>query len=158
MPISATGGKTARSGDRGFTLVELMIVLALFGLMSAIVVLAVPDPRGRLRTDAERLAARVLAARDRAVIGGRDMRLMIDPLGYGFEERHRESWEASREKPFRRTEWGTGTRIVIGRDVRGSVAFDSTGMPSEAMTIELRRDGEAVPVHIGQNGAVRVGS
>src|SRR3546814_5608146 len=58
----------------GFTLVELMVVVAIIGFVSAAVVLAMPDPRGRVIDDADRFAARVAAARDEAVITARPMR------------------------------------------------------------------------------------
>ena len=48
-----------------------MVVLAIIGLVSGAVVLAMPDPRGRLRDDAERFAARARAAQDKAVIEAR---------------------------------------------------------------------------------------
>lgn len=147
-----------RGNERGFTLVELMIVLALFGLMSAMVVLAMPDPRGSIHRDAERFAARVLAARDRAIIDGRDTQLTIDPLGYGFAERRGGKWQSINGKPFERRDWEQGTRISLGRDVRGTVLFDNTGLASEAIAVTLRREGETIAVQIGQNGAVRVGN
>ena len=46
----------------GFTLLELMVVLTIIGFISAAVVLAIPDPRGRVIEDADRFAARVAAA------------------------------------------------------------------------------------------------
>jgi general secretion pathway protein H len=55
MPISATGRARRQSG---FTLVELLIVLTIVGLMSAAVVIAMPDQRGSLVSEAERFAAR----------------------------------------------------------------------------------------------------
>lgn len=158
MPISATGDKRSRGNERGFTLVELMIVLALFGLMSAVVILAMPDPRGRIRHDAERFAARVLAVRDRAIIDGRDTRVMIDPLGYDFAERRGEKWQPINAKPFEGAQWEQGTRITVGRDGRGAIMFDNTGLASEAIAVELRREGAAIAVQISQNGAVRVGN
>ena len=89
MRTSATG--TAE----GFTLVELMVVLVIVGLVSAAVVLAMPDPRGALRGEALRLAARADAARERAMMDNRPVALVIRDQGYGFEWRseaeHRQS-------------------------------------------------------------------
>ena len=53
---------------RGFTLVELMVVLALVGLAAAAVVLTMPPPDGGTRSEATRFAARVAALRDRAAV------------------------------------------------------------------------------------------
>ena len=79
MRISATGA------EGGFTLVELLVVVAIIGLAGAAVVLAMPDPRGDLRQGAERFAARVSAARDRAVIEALDQVVWVSPSGYRIE-------------------------------------------------------------------------
>ena len=88
MPTSAAGNNRTA----GFTLVELMIVIALVALASAAVVLALPDPRGRLRDDAERFAARVRAAHDLAVVEGRSVSVWVSDGGYGFDRREAGAW------------------------------------------------------------------
>jgi len=174
MPISATGAKAGngftpdwrsaehgftpawRFAEHGFTLVELMIVIAIIGAMSAIVMLTLPDPRGRLVDAAETFAARVRIVRDGAIVDGRETSLAMDPLGYGFEQRSRGAWRPIQQRELRRAEWGEGIGVAIGRDARKTVNFDSTGLPSEAVTVTLRREGEQVAIAIGQNGAINV--
>src|SRR3546814_5097889 len=71
----------------GFTLVELLVVVAIIGFVSAAVVLAMPDPRGRVIDDADRFAALVAAASDEAVTTARPMGVWVSPSGYGFLRR-----------------------------------------------------------------------
>ena len=69
MPTSAPGSRARalperRAAVRGFTLIELMIVVALVGLASSLVVLAIRDPAAtRLEHEAARLAALLESAR-----------------------------------------------------------------------------------------------
>lgn len=157
---SAENGFTPfrRSAENGFTLVELMIVIALIGLVSAAVVLALPDPRGRLRDDTERFAARVRAAHDLAIIEGRSVSVWVSDGGYGFDQRAGGAWAPVSEKPFLVTRWGDGVRPQIsapsGRD---RVIFDSTGLGSTPMTIRLQRGQDATTtIKIGIDGAVAI--
>jgi prepilin-type N-terminal cleavage/methylation domain-containing protein len=63
----------------GFTLIEMLAVVAIFALMAAIVM---PNlgfvSRRALRNDAERLAARLELARQRSVVTGVPHRLVLD--------------------------------------------------------------------------------
>lgn len=163
MPISATGAERDQEfkpgrpvGENGFTLVELMIVLVIIGLMSAVVIMTMPDPRGKLINEAERLAARTQAVRDGAVIDGREKSLVVDPLGYGFEEKRRGTWSPVQQRSLARTAWSQGTGIAIGRETRKTVVFDTTGLVSEPITVTLKRDGERVGVAIGLDGDIRI--
>ena len=54
-------------------------------LVSAAVVVGMPDPRGALRAEALRLAARADAARERAMMDNRPVALVLKEGGYGFE-------------------------------------------------------------------------
>ncbi len=56
MPISAPGNKARRA--RGFTLLELMVVVAMIAITTAVVAFAIPDPSS---TRLEREAARLIA-------------------------------------------------------------------------------------------------
>ena len=62
-----TPGAKVRAANRaGFTLVELLMVVAIIGLAAGAVVLSVPDPRPSVAEDAERFAARLSRAREEA--------------------------------------------------------------------------------------------
>lgn len=159
-----------RGAERGFTLVELMVAIAVIGLASAAVLFALPDPRGRLVEDADRFASRVAALRDTAVVTSQPMGLWVSPSGYGFERRLAGRWESIDEKPFRTTDWQgqTAARASLestggsrdddaGASGRVVLHFDSTGLPSDAARIELHRDDETLAVRIDADGKVKVG-
>jgi general secretion pathway protein H len=153
-PREMTGRVPGRKAEAGFTLVELMIVVAVIGLASAIAVLAIPDPRGRLVDEGARFATRVRAAQDAAVIAGRPVSVWVTPGGYGFDERRGGQWIAIAEKPLRVAQWAEGTQALIAE--RARVTFDSTGMADRSLMVPLRRERTRVTVTIGAAGGARV--
>lgn len=149
MPMSATGN----SGDQGFTLVELLVVLVIIGLMTAVVVIAIPDPRGRLEDEAERFAARALSARDLAIISARPVRLRADATGYAFDQRRAGAWVAIAEKPLRPQPWGQG---VVAAP-RLAIVFDPSGIAEPGGRMLLQRDNSEISIGISGDGVIRVG-
>lgn len=156
MRISATGkADPAHTGATGFTLVELLVVLTLIGLMSAAVVIAMPDPGGTLVSEAESFAARVKAAQERAILGSAPVAIRITDAGYDFDQRRGGEWQPIGRDPLIPHEWREGTQALAGEAGAGRIVFDSTGM-SDPQRIVLKRGAEQVEVAVGLDGKIHV--
>ncbi|MBA3896908.1 MAG: prepilin-type N-terminal cleavage/methylation domain-containing protein [Sphingomonadaceae bacterium] len=154
---SREGEDPSRVSERGFTLVELMVVIAIIGLASAAVVLAIPNSQGEVRREAESLAARTLAARDDAILESRDMAVTIDATGYAVERRRRGAWSPATDRAFAPVRWNAGTTAMFGdRPLRA--VFDTTGAAAEPMIVVLTNGGARASVTISGDGAIRVGA
>lgn len=154
MPTSATG-KASRPGERGFTLVELMVVVTLIGLMSTLVVLSLPDSRPTLSGETDRFAARLLRAREEAVITGQTVEVTVAPEGYSFARRRGGERLPLVETPFGPVAWEAETRVSGPETEPLRVVFDSTGA-SEPAELLLQRDDRTMRVSVDAAGEVRV--
>lgn len=137
MPTS-TERVERRFGERGFTLVELMVVLAIMALAATVVVLTIPGEERTVRSEADRLAARLAAARDIAVIEGRSVSVNFVPSGYGFERRVEGAWQPLPGRPFEQRNWPGGVRFVSGDgQAAARVLFDRVGTTATPQTLVL---------------------
>lgn len=86
MPTSAPG-----TSERGFTLVEVLVVLVIVAIAASMVSLSVGRGDNRLRADAERLADAFTVAQSEARSDGRVIRWLADGNGWSFERQGRPS-------------------------------------------------------------------
>ena len=151
---SPRGPGFRRDDASGFTLIELLVVLVIIGLVSAAVIVGMPDPRGALRGEALRLAARADAARERAMMDNRPVALVLKEGGYGFEWRTGGEWKTMSERPFIEQSWSRGTRASMeGGESR--IVFDSTGF-AEPARLRMVRGKEEAEVEVTDGGRIHV--
>ncbi len=134
----------------GFTLVELLMVVAIIGLAAGAVVLSVPDPRPSVAGDAERFAARLSRAREEAILSNRPVAVEATPAGYGFMVFDGTAWSALDEGPFGPETWTPGATVAPSQ-VR--IVFDPTGV-AEPATLTLTRERNSRTVTIDGAGEV----
>ena len=152
MPTSIPTDHKAKAN--GFTLVEMLVVIFLLGLASAAVVLMLPGSDSTVRNDAERLAARIAAARDEAVMQARPAAVWTRASGYGFEQRFDGQWRAHPDVVFAARNFDNGTRI--GGAAQKRIVFDATGLPSAPAEIDLVNGEGRSLVSVSASGEVAV--
>lgn len=133
-----------------------MVVVTLMGLLAAAVVVNLPDPGGRLAHAGERFAARVAAARDRAVVNERPVGLWISPSGYGFESWREGRWEPLTDGALSAGVWPDGTTVTAAGRPAARIAFDTLGLPDQPVDVVLTRDVERATVALDAGGDVVV--
>jgi general secretion pathway protein H len=150
-PTSATGRSEPRAG---FTLVELLMTVAIIGLAAGAVVLTMPDPRPSAGEDAERFAARLQRAREEAILTNRTVAVEATAAGYAFSVFDGAGWSPLAEGPFRAERWSDGvTAAPVEPPLR--VSFDPTGA-AEPAQLTLTRDGRGVRVAVDGAGEVSI--
>jgi general secretion pathway protein H len=142
----------------GFTLVEMMIVIAVMGLLAGVIVLTVGSPGAGPKDAATHLASRIAAARDQSILTGRPISAWISASGYGFDQLRDGRWETLDQKPFETSDWGPGMQVGLTAAAasRARVQFDSLGVADQALAMRLSRAGESAAVRIAANGEVTV--
>lgn len=158
-PISATGeaelnARAAGDGYRGrggFTLVELMMTMTIIGLAASAVVLSIPDPRQPIGAEAERFAARLVRAREEAILTNRPVAVTADAAGYAFSSFDGATWTPL-AGAFETQAWGEG--VAAPREpIR--LTFDPTGV-SEPGAVRLSRDGQTRTITVDGAGEVAI--
>lgn len=92
MPVRPT----AASPARGFTLIEILVVVLIISIVSAIAVMSLRDTRGdtQIKEEARRIATLMKLASDEAAMQGRDLGVRFRPESYEFllYERDLQDW------------------------------------------------------------------
>jgi len=141
---------------RGFTLIELLVVMVIAGIVVSMVAInAMPNERGRVLDDGQRIARLFELAQEEAQLGARPLAWEADAQGWRFLEATPGGWVPMRADVFAPGHWrlaldqvqilegarlmgaGTPPRLVFGRElvegpqrlvlVRGDIRVDVTG-------------------------------
>ncbi len=159
MRIFAATAKTGAPPEtNGFTLVELMIVLAILALAATAVVLTIPGEERSVRSEADRLAARLAAARDVAVIEGRSVSVHFSPSGYGFERRIAGEWQPLPGRPFEQRNWPADVRFSAGGGQGAArILFDRVGTSPTPQALLLSGGDARESVRVSATGEISRG-
>jgi general secretion pathway protein H len=151
MPTSAIG----ETSESGFTLIEMLVVLAIIGIAAGAVLLTAPDSRRSLIQEAERFAASLMRAKEEAVLTNRTVDVQITPGGYAFGVTSRGLRRPLEQRPFGSVAWSEDTTAVVSGDQRSRIAFDSTGIATPIEVDLFRNDGH-VRVRVDMAGSVKI--
>ncbi|HLM52750.1 MAG TPA: GspH/FimT family pseudopilin [Pseudoxanthomonas sp.] len=147
---------SAMPTEGGFTLVELLAVLAVIGMAGAAVALTLPGDEAMLVREAERFGARLVRAQEEAILGTRAIEVTATGDGYGFARQQFGRWEPLTERPFGNVLWEEGTRAQLPRGrAQATFRFDPVGLAS-AQSLVLARDDATMRVSVDSAGKVTV--
>lgn len=138
-PILAIGNKPP--ADSGFSLVEALTALMVMGLLVGAVVLAAPGADHKVRQEAERLAARIVAAQDESILTNRPLALVVTQNGYAFERLEQQGWiAAGHSAPLGFRAWPADLTVHIERqegaeDNTRIARFDALGGATPAALV-----------------------
>ena len=129
-------GIAARPSEAGMTLIEMLIVLAIIAVMAGAVSLGMGSVTRApsVETEARRLATRLQAAADDAMLGDRTIAFTAQKNGYGFAEMQRSGAAVPRTDEaigFHKLPGG----MVLTLSVRPPVVLgvDGAGKPMQAI-------------------------
>ncbi len=130
-----------------------MVTLMIVGLASALVVLTAPPGAPSLDKEADRLATRLAAARDLALIENRTVLIDLTDEGYAQRIRSFNGWITPANTPAL-SQWEAGTTVShpSGR-LPAAITFDAIGL-TEPTKLTLIRDGRTAAIDINAAGLV----
>lgn len=139
-------------GEDGFSLIEMLVALAVMGLVTGLVIFTGPAAGGSLGAETDRFIVSLADARDLALIESRVVTMEVSESGYTTTVHSRLGPATAPAAP---QTWSSGTTVatVDGR-LPALLTFDPVGL-TEPATFTLYRDGVSQTVAIDPSGAIR---
>jgi len=130
--------RPAGSAVAGFTLIEILVVLAIVAIMVVAVALSVDAGEGtrRLETEAQRLTALIELACDESAQFGQDIGVRFESGGYRFVRAAGREWEPRTSDTLRARRLPDGMRLELAMGDR-NIELDAA---SSAAAFESRHD------------------
>ena len=139
------------SSDRGFTLVEVLMVVFIIGLSASVVVMTLPARQSAFEEDAARLQRDVYAIADRAVITG-----IPHAIEFSISDYTGMLWQGDGWAPLAGFEGELSEDSALAfpdsrqRDALPRIVFDPTGVPSQTR-VELSGRQQKADIKLSRN-------
>lgn len=155
MPISSAAHKRTARRDAGFSLVELLAVLAIMSLMVGAVVLNLPERDSAVERDSARLVAGLQARLDAAALAGEMRAIRLDADGLALLADRNGVLSSELEAPWpatARVSAREGTAAIdLGTDTPPVFWIEPYGVvPELSLSLRGRKDG--VRIGFGEDG------
>lgn len=157
-PISATGNKPAglyEKGEAGFSIAEILIVLALIGLAARAAVLVIPNDGRALRQEVETFGARMKAAQDIAIFRNVQVFSVVDSFGYRFEEPSEDGVKQMALDVLAPATWSEETQVLLESGGRARIALGGLGSLSP-MSMRFTRGAAHLKLSLDFDGTIEI--
>lgn len=139
------------ASERGFTLLELLVVVFIIGLLAGLAVLSVDDrvADDRLQQEAQRLDALLHIAAEEAVLFGIELGLEVTRDGYRFLRLDADGWTpiTAQDSPLRPRTLDENTTLHLIR-ADGENATDDEETDGPAPDVLFLSSGEITPFEL----------
>jgi general secretion pathway protein H len=139
--MRGAGSILSPSSEAGLTLIEMLIVLAIIGVAAGATTLGIgaATRAPSVETEARRLATRLQAAGDDAMLGDRTIAFTVEKHGYGFrDDRRRRQDRGAHRRRARLHRLPGGITMTLNVQPPVVLGVDGSGKPMSA-TIESGR-------------------